>query len=113
MPRKAPTPWTKLVIVELSISGTSFTVRRKRLTEHDWMLFKLVDNETPWAIYHTGRYFLDVDPVAFRWILHYTRCPSLPSEITKSLADLEVIRTVADFLCFQAMVEYLDDKIAS
>lgn len=80
--------------------------------EHDWMLRNLLNNETRnWGIYHNGRYFIDADPIAFRWILHYTRCQSLPSNILNSPTELEMIRSLADFLCFQNMLEYLGERI--
>ena len=98
-------------LVELSVSGTSFTVRKELLTEHDWVLSRIVENDIPWALHHNRRYFLGQDPVAFRWVLHYTRCNSLPMGILASVDELEVIRTLADFLCFQPLIDYVDEAV--
>ena len=73
-------------LVDLSLSGTSFTIRRKMLTEHKWMLSKLLDEDIPWALHHNGRYFIDADPVAFRWVLHFARYQSLPATLLQSTA---------------------------
>lgn len=76
------------------------------------MLSRIVDNDIPWAVHHNGRYFIDQDPVAFRWLLHFTRCQSLPSGILGAVNELEAIRSLADFLCFQTLLEYVDGAIA-
>ena len=100
-------------LVEISVSGTSFTLRREVLVENDWMLARIVDKKLPWALHHNGRYFIDADPTSFGWVLHFTRYGILPSLITKSVGELETIRSLADFLCFEALVAYLDKEMAA
>ena len=66
------------ILIDLSVSGVPYTIRRSLLTEKNWILSRIVESEIPWAIRHKGRYFLDVDAESFRsgfFILHdMSRC---------------------------------------
>ncbi|CAB9523481.1 POZ domain-containing protein KCTD6 [Seminavis robusta] len=92
-------------LVRLSVSGKAYTLRKEVLVETDWILSKIVDSDIPWKTFDEGRYFVDADPIAFNWALHFIRTQSLPQELTS--AELEVIRSLADFLCFTPLLEYV------
>lgn len=102
----------RTTLIQLSVSGTPFTVRGEMLTENEWILSKIVEEDTiPWGILDDGKYYIDQDPIAFRWVLHYARVKSLPSEIAKSLTELESIKSLAEYLCFGPLSEYVDGRI--
>lgn len=61
----------------------------------------------------SGRLFIDADPTAFGLVLERIGFKKFPSHIRKSVGELETIRSLADFLCFEPLVAYLDDVIAS
>lgn len=60
-------------LVDLSVSGTCFTVPRSVLTDQNWVLSRIPEFDMPWGVYHNGRYFVDADPQSFRWVLHFVR----------------------------------------
>ncbi|CAB9515886.1 expressed unknown protein [Seminavis robusta] len=103
---------TQSPLIDLSVSGTLFTIRRDLLAENKGILSNIDEpDKGPHGIHHEGRYFIDGDPIAFRWILHYLRYQSLPSPITQSLTELECIQQLADCLCFEPLLAYLNGCI--
>jgi len=104
-------------LFDLSVSGTSFTVPRSILTDRQWILSHIVpdgitdkDENTktvPWGTYHNGKYFIDVDPQAFRWILHFIRHGSLPRGVFESSMEADGLLAVADYLCYEELVAYI------
>ena len=93
-------------LVRLSVSGTPFTVRSELIINTDWVLSRLVESEIPWKSMDEGRYFVDADPIAFRWALHFAKFNSLPEEMSKS--ELESLRCLGEFLCFDELLKCLD-----
>uniref|UniRef100_A0A7S4VIW2 Potassium channel tetramerisation-type BTB domain-containing protein n=1 Tax=Ditylum brightwellii TaxID=49249 RepID=A0A7S4VIW2_9STRA len=103
-------------IIDLSVSGTTFTVPRSILTDRQWMLSNIASDHAnsdediktvPWGTFHNGKYFIDTDPKAFRWILHFIRHGSLPRGVFESSIEADALLDVADYLCYEELVTYI------
>jgi hypothetical protein len=92
--------------IDMSVLGTRFTMLRSTVIETDWILSRAVDGDIPWGTYHEGRYYLDVDPVAFRSILHFIKNRTLPDGLAK--IELSAIRALADYLAFSDLVNEIE-----
>eukprot|EP00978_Attheya_sp_CCMP212_P017149 scaffold45541_cov49-Attheya_sp.AAC.2 len=72
--------------VDMSVSGTRFTMLRSTVIETDWILSRAVDGEIPWGTYHEGR--------------------TLPEGLKK--IELSAIRALADYLAFSDLVNEIE-----
>ena len=99
-------------LVALNVSGTLFTVRRETLADHEWILSKIVEDEAFfWGTLHNGTYYIDQDPDAFR-CLHIS-CESGPFflGLPTIWKELESIKELAEFLCFDLLLKYVNGCI--
>lgn len=82
-------------MIKLNVGGTIYLTTRDTLTSRgDCMLSTMVAHPNPARIVD-GAYFIDRDPVIFRWLLNYFRGSNvLPP---KNSSELEQLREEADF----------------
>lgn len=99
---------TEGCLVDLNVSGTLFRVPEELLHHTDWILSMIVNGGIPWGVRdNQGRFFLDQDATAFRWVLHFLCCNYLPKSLFESQSELETLSSVADFLCLESLAEYI------
>jgi hypothetical protein len=94
--------------IDMSVSGVCYTMMRPTVMGTNWALARPVDGENPWGNYHKGRYFLDVDGVAFRWVLHFIKYMRLPSGLER--ADIANIRALAQQLSFTDLLTFIEES---
>lgn len=89
-------------IIELNVGGTKFTTSLTTLLRYKSMLATMFSGRHDAAKDENGRYFIDRDPILFRYILDFMRSDILPPTNLFLKVYEEAI-----YLSFDALIEKL------
>ena len=88
------------MLVKLNVGGTIYWTTQETLTSQGGMLSILVKHANPAQLVE-GAYFIDRDPLTFRWILNYLRGSTILPK--RSTPDLWLLREEADYFALDGL----------